>query len=131
MSASRLLAPSALYRRAPSLLPPQLLRSFSPTLRRALATPANSLIRPTQTTTLGNGLSVATEYSPYLQTATVGIWIDAGSRAETDATSGTAHFLEHLAFKVRRKKWENVDSREQRLAIKLNWNLKLKTWEPI
>ena len=28
------------------------------------------------------------------------MWIDAGSRAETDATNGTAHFLEHLAFKV-------------------------------
>lgn len=31
----------------------------------------------------------------------VGVWIDAGSRAETDKTNGTAHFLEHLAFKVR------------------------------
>jgi len=29
------------------------------------------------------------------------MWIDAGSRAETDKTNGTAHFLEHLAFKVR------------------------------
>lgn len=28
------------------------------------------------------------------------MWIDAGSRAETDKTNGTAHFLEHLAFKV-------------------------------
>lgn len=28
------------------------------------------------------------------------MWIDAGSRAETDRTNGTAHFLEHLAFKV-------------------------------
>jgi len=27
------------------------------------------------------------------------MWIDAGSRAETDKTNGTAHFLEHLAFK--------------------------------
>ncbi|KAA8629672.1 hypothetical protein SMACR_05811 [Sordaria macrospora] len=27
------------------------------------------------------------------------MWIDAGSRAETDETNGTAHFLEHLAFK--------------------------------
>lgn len=27
------------------------------------------------------------------------MWIDAGSRAETDRTNGTAHFLEHLAFK--------------------------------
>lgn len=31
------------------------------------------------------------------------MWIDAGSRAETDETNGTAHFLEHLAFKVRRE----------------------------
>lgn len=29
----------------------------------------------------------------------MGVWIDAGSRAETDATNGTAHFLEHMAFK--------------------------------
>ena len=43
---------------------------------------------------------VATEYSPWAQTSTVGVWIDAGSRAETDETNGTAHFLEHLAFKV-------------------------------
>lgn len=43
---------------------------------------------------------VATQYSPYAQTSTVGMWIDAGSRAETQETNGTAHFLEHLAFKV-------------------------------
>jgi len=43
---------------------------------------------------------IATEHSPWAQTSTVGIWIDAGSRAETDKTNGTAHFLEHLAFKV-------------------------------
>ena len=29
------------------------------------------------------------------------MWIDAGSRAETEENNGTAHFLEHLAFKVR------------------------------
>jgi predicted Zn-dependent peptidase len=29
------------------------------------------------------------------------MWIDAGSRSETEETNGTAHFLEHLAFKVR------------------------------
>ena len=45
-------------------------------------------------------MQVATQYSPYAQTSTVGMWIDAGSRAETDETNGTAHFLEHLAFKV-------------------------------
>lgn len=53
----------------------------------------------TEITTLSNGLTVATEANPNVQTATVGVWIDAGSRAETDSTSGTAHFLEHMAFK--------------------------------
>ncbi|KAL2016363.1 hypothetical protein VTK56DRAFT_3821 [Thermocarpiscus australiensis] len=69
--------------------------------RRGLATPhhANSPAIKTETTTLKNGLTVATQYSPYAQTSTVGMWIDAGSRAETDETNGTAHFLEHLAFK--------------------------------
>ena len=43
---------------------------------------------------------IATEYAPWAQTSTVGVWIDAGSRAETAQNNGTAHFLEHLAFKV-------------------------------
>jgi hypothetical protein len=53
----------------------------------------------TEVTTLPNGLTVATEAHSHAQTATVGVWIDAGSRAETDETNGTAHFLEHMAFK--------------------------------
>jgi len=32
-------------------------------------------------------------------TATVGVWIDAGSRYETIHNNGAAHFLEHMAFK--------------------------------
>ncbi|KAI9820123.1 MAG: hypothetical protein M1832_003830 [Thelocarpon impressellum] len=66
--------------------------------RRGLATPINNGAE-TQSTTLSNGLTIATEHSPWAQTSTVGVWIDAGSRAETDKTNGTAHFLEHLAFK--------------------------------
>lgn len=50
-------------------------------------------------TTLPNGLRVATETVPFAETATVGVWIDAGSRYETAKTNGTAHFLEHIAFK--------------------------------
>ena len=49
-------------------------------------------------------LQIATEYSPFAQTSTVGVWIDAGSRAESDKTNGTAHFLEHLAFKGTQKR---------------------------
>ena len=58
-----------------------------------------ALVRPV--TDFHPSFQVATQYSPYAQTSTVGVWIDAGSRAETAETNGTAHFLEHLAFKVR------------------------------
>lgn len=53
----------------------------------------------TRVTTLPNGLRVATESNLSAKTATVGVWIDAGSRFESDATNGTAHFLEHMIFK--------------------------------
>ena len=51
-----------------------------------------------------NGFTVATEENPASQTATVGVWIDAGSRAENEKNNGAAHFLEHMAFKVKKKK---------------------------
>jgi hypothetical protein len=51
-------------------------------------------------TVLESGLRVASEDSG-APTATVGIWIDAGSRYEDDRNNGVAHFLEHMAFKVR------------------------------
>jgi len=62
--------------------------------------PAESLLPSAQTivTKLSNGLRVATEKSAG-DIATVGVWIDTGSRYETEATNGTAHFLEHMAFK--------------------------------
>lgn len=53
----------------------------------------------TKVTTLPNGLRVATESNLAARTATVGVWIDAGSRFESDETNGTAHFLEHMIFK--------------------------------
>lgn len=37
-------------------------------------------------------------------TASVGVWIDAGSRYETKENNGVAHFLEHVAFKGTRKR---------------------------
>ncbi|KAI1555861.1 mitochondrial-processing peptidase subunit beta [Pyrenophora tritici-repentis] len=96
-------------------------------LTRGLATPV-SYGAKTESTTLGNGFTIATEHSPWAQTSTVGVWIDAGSRAETDETNGTAHFLEHLAFKVgrpngRRSTQEaDAGNRVPRSAHSSNWN---------
>ncbi|GMI41591.1 hypothetical protein TeGR_g3906, partial [Tetraparma gracilis] len=54
---------------------------------------------PTSVSTLPSGLRVASESSPGAATATVGVWIDAGSRYETAQNNGAAHMLEHLSFK--------------------------------
>lgn len=64
--------------------------------RRAFASSADA----TKVTTLANGMRVATEQLDGAQTATIGVWIDAGSRYEDQRTNGVAHFLEHMAFKV-------------------------------
>ncbi|KAI6052814.1 mitochondrial-processing peptidase subunit beta isoform X1 [Marmota monax] len=57
----------------------------------------------TRVTCLENGLRVASEDSG-LSTCTVGLWIDAGSRYENEKNNGTAHFLEHMAFKGTKKR---------------------------
>jgi len=57
----------------------------------------------TEVTTLPNGVRVASE-SGHGETATVGVWIDAGSRDETPKNNGVAHFLEHLNFKGTHKR---------------------------
>ncbi|KAK4536181.1 hypothetical protein CDCA_CDCA07G2206 [Cyanidium caldarium] len=53
---------------------------------------------PTQVSRLSNGLRVATEEVD-TPTATVGLWLDTGTRFEPAAANGVAHFLEHLIFK--------------------------------
>ncbi len=49
--------------------------------------------------TLSNGFRVVTERMPGLASAALGVWVDVGSRHETAAENGIAHFLEHMAFK--------------------------------
>lgn len=56
-------------------------------------------VPPTTISTRPSGFRVATE-DGFGQTATVGVWIDAGSAFENSTNNGTAHFLEHMAFKV-------------------------------
>mmetsp|Transcript_11703 Transcript_11703/g.18579 ORF Transcript_11703/g.18579 Transcript_11703/m.18579 type:complete len:85 (-) Transcript_11703:1354-1608(-) len=51
----------------------------------------------TTLSTLGNGLRVASEPCAG-DSVTVGVWVDTGSRYETEENNGVAHFLEHLFF---------------------------------
>src|SRR5258705_13077395 len=53
----------------------------------------------THLSTLTNGLRVATDRVETVDTVSLGIWIDVGTRHETAEINGVAHFLEHMAFK--------------------------------
>ncbi|MCJ8333261.1 MAG: insulinase family protein [Epibacterium sp.] len=48
---------------------------------------------------LANGFRIVTEEMPGLQSAALGIWVQAGARHESVEQNGIAHFLEHMAFK--------------------------------
>jgi predicted Zn-dependent peptidase len=48
---------------------------------------------------LQNGIRVVTEHMPVSKTASLGIWIEAGSRHEAPGQEGMAHLMEHMAFK--------------------------------
>jgi predicted Zn-dependent peptidase len=53
---------------------------------------------------LSNGLTVVTDRMDHLRTASLGIWIGAGSRNEEPQEHGIAHLLEHMAFKGTRRR---------------------------
>lgn len=50
-------------------------------------------------TVLAGGLRIITEHVPGVRSASFGIWAGVGSRDESPAMAGSAHFLEHLLFK--------------------------------
>src|ERR1700689_722109 len=53
---------------------------------------------------LSNGLRVISEPMSAVVSATIGIWVENGSRYEHAAQSGVSHFIEHLLFKGTRKR---------------------------
>lgn len=63
-----------------------------------------TLLRPehgglVKRTVLPSGLRILTEQMPTVRSAAIGIWVNVGSRDETAAQTGAAHYLEHLLFK--------------------------------
>ncbi|MDN4516249.1 insulinase family protein [Mycolicibacterium austroafricanum] len=57
----------------------------------------STAVRRTQ---LPGGLRVVTEHIPSVHSASVGVWVNVGSRDEGRSVAGAAHFLEHLLFKA-------------------------------
>src|SRR5712675_544963 len=48
---------------------------------------------------LPHGLTVITEQMEHIRSASIGIWLETGSRDETPQANGISHFIEHMVFK--------------------------------
>jgi len=48
---------------------------------------------------LANGMRVVTDRMESVETVSIGVWVDVGTRHEPAAINGVAHLLEHMAFK--------------------------------
>jgi len=57
-----------------------------------------------EVTTLKSGIRVVTDTMPHLETASLGVWVNSGSRDERRDEHGISHFLEHMAFKGTRRR---------------------------
>jgi len=57
-----------------------------------------------QLTTLPNGVRVVSESVPYVQSASVGLWVGVGARDEEAPLRGISHFIEHMLFKGTRRR---------------------------
>lgn len=55
-------------------------------------------------TTLDNGLRIISDEMSSVETASAGVWIEAGARLEAPKLNGVSHMLEHMTFKGTRKR---------------------------
>ncbi|EES01359.1 probable mitochondrial-processing peptidase subunit beta, mitochondrial [Sorghum bicolor] len=101
---NRLLHTSSTTPVSPSPSTSRFLRHASPVPRTPDHSP-HLRFPAARVSTLPSGLRVVTQaYPAATRMASVGVWVDAGSRFELPGTNGTAHFLEHMAFKGSRRR---------------------------
>ena len=48
---------------------------------------------------LANGVRILTQQVSHVRSVALGIWVDVGSRDESDDTAGISHYIEHMMFK--------------------------------
>jgi processing peptidase subunit beta len=117
------IAPQRLMSWGTPLRPLQARRSVAQAVQDVASKPTPSFLLntpATEVTTLKNGMRVATENSRG-ETATVGVWIDAGTVYEDDKTNGVAHFLEHMAFKgTKTRAREALEKEVENMGAALN-----------
>jgi len=77
---------------------------------------------------LSNGLTVATDTIPHIESVAMGVWVKSGSRDEARDQHGMAHLLEHMAFKGtgRRDAW-TIASEIENVGGEINASTSVET----
>src|SRR6266849_370490 len=57
------------------------------------------MIEERRKSVLSNGIRVLTEQMPHVRSVAVGVWVETGSRYESEIRGGVSHLIEHLVFK--------------------------------
>lgn len=57
------------------------------------------MYQPENKTLLENGIRILTKNMPYSCSVSMGVWLNAGARDESEDESGLFHFIEHMLFK--------------------------------
>jgi len=72
-------------------------------------------------TRLDNGLVVITDTMPSVETVSLGVWVNAGTRHETPEINGISHLLEHMAFKgTKRRSAQRIAEEVEAVGGNLN-----------
>ncbi|HVA14485.1 MAG TPA: pitrilysin family protein [Stellaceae bacterium] len=74
-----------------------------------------------QVTRLANGMRVVTDRMDSVETVSLGVWVDVGTRHEPAPVNGVAHLLEHMAFKgTQRRNARDIASEIEAVGGHLN-----------
>ena len=77
---------------------------------------------------LANGLTIVSHTLPHLETVSLGVWVAAGARHETEAENGISHLLEHMAFKgTSRRSARDIAEEIEQVGGELNAATSLET----
>src|SRR5690242_18741353 len=73
--------------------------AYSEVLATETEVPMSKEVRNIRRQKLFNGLTVITEQMQHIRSASIGIWLQTGSRDEDAEWNGISHFIEHMVFK--------------------------------
>ncbi len=72
----------------------------------------NKEVRNIRRQKLSNGLTVITEQMQHIRSASIGVWLQTGSRDEAPEWNGISHFIEHMVFKGTKNRTAEEIARE-------------------